>query len=186
MDKFCDFIFELGHLKRIQHEGWKFLGDKNSESVADHGLRAAQIGFILAKLEGYDNPFEICTLVIFHDINECRIGDIHKIGKRYTNSDDENAVSEQIKDLGDIGLEILDIWKKTAYKNSTAGIIAKDADLLEMAVTAREYIKKGYSDASEWIENISHELKTESAKKLLLEIKKANPNSWWRNLKKNI
>ena len=185
MKDFCDFIFELGHLKKIHHEGWKFLGDKFPESVADHVLRAAQIGFILAKLEGYNNPYEICTIAVFHDINECRIGDIHKIGKKYTDSDDEKAVTEQTKDLGEIGIDLLNIWKKTAYQNSTAGLIAKDADLLEMAVTAKEYIDRGYSDASEWIENISNELKTESAKKLLNEIKKANSNSWWKNLKKN-
>jgi len=55
-----NFIFELGQLRRIDHEGWKLIGIKHPETVAEHSLRAAQIGFILAELENLDNPFEIC------------------------------------------------------------------------------------------------------------------------------
>lgn len=63
-----NFIFELGQLKRIKHEGWRLIGVKFPESVADHCLRAAQIGYILAKMEKYENPFEVCSMVVFHDI----------------------------------------------------------------------------------------------------------------------
>ena len=186
MKKYVDFIFELGNLKRIQHEGWKYLGDKFPESVADHSLRAAQIGFILAGLENYKDPDEICSILVFHDINECRIGDIHKIAKKYTKAKDEEAVTDQIKDLGSIGKEILARWKNNAYQDTEAGIIAKDADLLEMAVTAKEYISRGYPDASDWIDNISKCLKTKSAINLLNEIIISNPNNWWKKLKKDL
>ncbi|HEC89736.1 MAG TPA: HD domain-containing protein, partial [Thermoplasmatales archaeon] len=73
----AQFLFELGVLRRIQREGWKLIGVKTPETVAEHSLRAAQIGYILAKLEGYPHPEIVSTMLIFHDIGECRIGDIH-------------------------------------------------------------------------------------------------------------
>lgn len=186
MKKYVDFIFELGNLKRIQHEGWKYLGDKFPESVADHSLRAAQIGFILACLENYKNPDEICSILVFHDMNECRIGDIHKIAKKYVIANDEEAVADQTKELGKIGAQILARWKNNAHQDSEAGIIAKDADLLEMAVTAKEYISRGYPEAYDWIDNISRCLKTKSAINFLQEIINSNPDNWWKNLKKEL
>ena len=183
MREICSFIFELGQLKRIKHEGWKLIGDTDPESVAEHSLRAAQIGFILAKLEGYENPTEVCSILVFHDIGECRTGDIHVIAKRYVTADEKKTVSEQLEKLGDIGKEIFDLRNKIEYSNSKAGIIAKDADLLEMAATAREYIEKGFSSAQNWIENITNKLKTQSAKELLKKLSYSNPNDWWNGLK---
>ena len=183
MREICSFIFELGQLKRIKHEGWKLIGDTDPESVAEHSLRAAQIGFILAKLEGYENPAEVCSILVFHDIGECRIGDIHVVAKRYVTSDEKRTVSEQLEKLGDIGKEIFDLWDKIEYSNSKAGIIAKDADLLEMAATAREYIEKGFGSAQNWIENITNKLKTQSAKELLKKLNYSNSNDWWNGLK---
>lgn len=49
LKKIITFIFELVQLRRIKHEGWRLVGIDNPESVAEHSLRAAQIGYILAK-----------------------------------------------------------------------------------------------------------------------------------------
>lgn len=183
--EFWNWVFELGQLKRINHEGWKLLGIKYPESVAEHNLRAAQIAFFLAKMENYSNPFEVCTLVIFHELEECRIGDIQKVARRYLKGFyEENAVKEQLEKLGEIGGEILSLWKKTKESNSKAALIAKDADLLEMAATAKELMEKGYVYAKDWIRNISLKIKTKSGKKLIKKLKKANSNEWWQGIKK--
>lgn len=179
-----NFIFELGQQKRIEHEGWRVAGIEVPDSVADHSLRAAQIAFILAKMENYENPCEICAIAVFHDIGECRIGDIHKIANRYVEADEEKAVKEQTQSLESTGKEIFNLWKQIEYKDTVAGKLAKDADLLEMAFMAKEYIAQGYSFAEDWIKNIEKTLHTESAKKLLTELKKSNPNDWWQGLKK--
>ncbi len=182
---FWNWVFELGQLKRIDHEGWKLLGIKNPESVAEHTLRAAQLAFVLAKMENYPNPFEVCTLVIFHELEECRIGDIHKVAKRYMKEyEEERAVEEQVEKLGEVGNEIFELWKKTKNLDSKAALIAKDADLLEIAATAKELMEKGYSYAKDWIKNVSLTLKTNSAKKLIKELEKVNSNEWWQGLKK--
>ena len=56
--------------------------------------------------------------------------------------------------------------------------------MLELAITAKENIEKGYSYAQDWINNISKALLTESGKKLLNELKNADSNKWWQGLKK--
>ena len=182
--KIINFIFELGQLKRVRHEGWKIIGINNPESVAEHSLRAAQIGFILARLEKYKEPSEVCSILVFHDIAECRIGDIHKIGNRYISVNEEKVVEEQTARLGNVGKEILGMYKQMERKNTKAGIIAKDADLLEQAITAKEYIEKGYGFAQDWINNVSKSVKTKSAVNLLKDLKKSNSNDWWQGLKK--
>ncbi|MCW1310140.1 MAG: hypothetical protein QXP04_05555, partial [Candidatus Nanoarchaeia archaeon] len=114
---------------------------------------------------------------------ECRTGDIQRIANRYIQLDDESAVKDQLKKL-DFGEEIFELWKQIKYKNTRAGIIAKDADLLEMAFTAKEYIERGHTFAQDWISNISKRLQTDSAKNLLAALEKSNSNDWWQGLKK--
>lgn len=184
MRDICDLIYELGQLRRIKHEGWKLSGVDSPESIAEHSLRAAQIGFILAKLEGHENPEKVCAILVFHDIDECRIGDIHKVANRYIESDEERAVMEQTEKLREIGRDIFHLWKQAEYKDTKAGVIAKDADLFEMAATAREYMERGFISTQDWIKNITKKLQTESAKKLLKLLNNSNPNEWWKGLKK--
>ncbi|MFA6918122.1 MAG: HD family hydrolase [Candidatus Gracilibacteria bacterium] len=179
-----NFFFELGQLRRIKHEGWRTIGIENPESVADHSLRAAQIGYFLAKLEKYKNPEEIVTMLVFHDMGECRIGDIHKIATRYVKADEKQAVKDQLAKLEKFRAEIYKLWESVEYHKNIPGKIAKDADLLEQAITAKEYIEKGYKYAQNWIDNISKNLETASSKKLIKELRKSNSNDWWQGIKK--
>jgi len=178
------FIFELSQLRKIKHEGWRLVGIDNPESVADHSLRAAQIGFLLAELEGYENPLEMCSILVFHDIEECRVGDIHKIANRYIKVDEEAVVKEQTEKLDEMGKKVFELWKKSEEITTRAGIIAKDADLLEQAFTAKEFMEKGYTFAQDWINNVSKKLQTKSAKDILVLLKEVNSNDWWQGLKK--
>ena len=123
-------------------------------------------------------------MLIFHDIGECRIGDIHRVANRYINSDEERAVKEQTEKLDKIGNEIFELWKHMENRDTNSGIIAKDADMLEQAITAKEYIEQGYKYAQDWINNISKGLKTESGKRLLEELKNSDSNRLWQGLKK--
>ncbi len=178
-----NFLFELGQLRRIKHEGYRMAGVENPLSVADHALRAAQIAFFLAKMEGFENPYEVVTMVVFHDIGECRVGDIHKVANRYVDADEEGAVKDQLKPLDD-GDEIFELWKQCENRSSIPGVIAKDADYLEKAVTAKEYVELGYKSAQNWIDNVKKHLQTSSAKALLDEMVKMESTDWWKNLKK--
>jgi len=178
------FFYEMGHLSRVKREGWRLLGIEDPESVADHSLRAAQIAWILAKLEGYANPNEVAAMMIFHDIGECRIGDLHKLANRYVSADEDRAVKEQTERLGSAGEDLFSLWHGVESRSTQAGIIAKDADLVELAVRAREYIERGYLDASEWFEAAKARVKTKSAKELIEQLPTVSSTSWWHGLKK--
>lgn len=179
-----NFIFELGQLRRIRHEGLRLAGVVNPESVASHALRAAQIGYLLAVMENYANPAEVATLLVWHDLEECRTGDLHKVANRYVKKDGLRAVIDQTEPLGQTGDAIKNLWQRVAERSDTAAIIAKDADYLEQAITAREYIEQGYQAAQNIIDNVAKALRTESARTLLNELPNVSPYEWWQGLKK--
>lgn len=179
-----DFLFEMGMLKRVSREGWKLIGIRTPESVSEHSLRAAQIGYILAIMEGYDNPEQICCMLVFHDIGESRIGDLHKVANRYTTADEKQVVNDQLRHLDEIGENIFSLWQQVETQENIAGKIAKDADLLELAVTACEYKQNGYHGSTDWLEKTTKRMQTTSGKQLLEALVQGDPNHWWQGLKK--
>lgn len=180
-------IFELGFLKRQKHTGWWLAGIKDPDSVGEHALRAAQIGYILAVMEGGVNPERVASILIMHDNPETRIGDHNKVTARYLGKNDgeESALKEQLA-----GLEIAVAEKWQEYfmefktRNTKEGIVAKDADWLETAFQAKEYLDLGYESTSDWINNVGKALETDSAKKLFEEMQKTKFTDWWQGLKK--
>jgi putative hydrolase of HD superfamily len=182
-DDFSRFFYELGMLRRVQREGWKLLGITQPESVSEHSLRAAQIAYVLACLEKHESPETVCTMLVFHDIGECRIGDVQKVANRYVDYDERSAVTDQLRPLGEIGEHILHVWDEIELQHSEIGVIAKDADLLELAITACEYEKQGFTAAEDWLQKTKKRLKTSSAKKLFESMIRTDPMSWWDGLK---
>lgn len=182
-----NFIFEINQLKRQKHSGWWLAGVKNPDTVAEHALRTAQIGYILAVMDGNANPEKVVSMLVIHDNGEARIGDQNKVSARYFSNGDEEAKAffDQIKNLGN---KIEQKWQKyfEEYNNrrTKEGIIAKDADWLEQAFQAKEYVDLGYTSAQDWINNVEKALETESAKKLFKEMKKTKFTDWWQGLKK--
>ena len=180
------YIFENGVLKSVKRSGWWLIGIKDCESVSEHVQRTILIGYILAKLEKA-NTEKVMIMCTFHDNHESRINDLHKVGHRYIDfrKAEELVKDEQLDILPEeVKKEVNELVNQIKGDKSNESIIARDADLLENAFTAKEYIEKGYKDAQNWISNIKKALKTESAKNILDEIEKMNPNSWWYNLKK--
>lgn len=186
MDVDVNFLFELGQLKRVKRSGWWTIGIENPESVAEHSFRAAALGYILAKMENV-NTEKTVLMCLFNDLHETRINDLHKVGHRYIDfkSAETKVFKEQMKLLPK---EMSDELTKNhmEFQNQTTkeGIVARDADLLECAIQAREYICKGNKNAKNWIDNIKKLLETESAKKIIEEIEKKDAYKFWEELKK--
>jgi putative hydrolase of HD superfamily len=185
MKELTNFLYETGQLQRFKRSGFSLIGVENLHTVAEHCQRAAIIGFFLAKLEKAD-PCKTTLMCLFNDIHETRISDINKVGHRYLNvkEAESKAHTDQLEPLGEPGKEVLDLMTEYQQQSSHEAEVARDADLLENALEAREYIKIGYADAQNWLDNINKVIKTESGKKLLKEIESTDPNDWWRTLKK--
>jgi len=80
-------------LKRIQRTGWAFFGD-GDESVAEHALRTAVIGYTLAKLRPGGDEARLVKMCLLHDLPETRIGDLNYVHKRYVKADEARAVND--------------------------------------------------------------------------------------------
>lgn len=182
-----NFLFEIGTLRNVARTGWSLaqIPLTNTENVAEHSLRVAQIAYILAKMEDYKNPYEVVTMAIFHDSHETRVYDPNKVMRRYVQISEVKAAEEQYKWLADINIDnkLENMWSQVNDKSTEAGIIVKDADYLECAISAVEYKELGYN-TNDWINNVGKALKTTSAKKLFAELKNVKPTNWWKGLKK--
>lgn len=175
----------FSEIKRLdeRRSGWKKI--EAIQSISSHVLRAAQIGYVLARLEEYENPFEVVTLIVFHDNDETRPGDNDPLAKKYVKIDKERVVHDQVQCLGAIGESIFELWLRVEKKSDQAALIAKDADYLEMAVTAHEINhRRGTKQAQAWIEDAKRLLTTKSGKELLSLIEASNPDEWWQEAEK--
>jgi putative hydrolase of HD superfamily len=192
MKKIVNYIFEMGVLRKEKHNGFKLMGVNDLHSVSEHALRAAQIGYLLTILENEKhnsnfNPERVCSMLVFHDNGEIRIGDFHKIASRYIDSREaeELAFKDQISNLPEEAkTSLLKYFKETEERNTKEGIIAKDADWLETAFSAKELYDLGNKLAIDWIDNVEKALETDSAKEIIKTMKTVRFTDWWVGLKK--
>lgn len=176
----ADYLFEIGTLKTLPRAGWLRVGIKNPESVADHSLRVAVIGLVLAALEGAD-PGRTAALCVLHDSPETRTGDITAVGRAYVTTWRPEAVA-----AAQTGGLPVDAAKRiqayiTEYEEAETpeARIAKDADKLESLLQAVEYRAQGY-DTEAWIETSITSLRTDAGKQLAQAINASDPAHWWK------
>lgn len=183
--KITNFLYEIGQLKRVKRSGWWLININDPENVAEHSQRTAVIGYFLARMEKADLK-KVVLMCLFNDVHEARLNDLHKVGHRYIDfrEAEKKAHQEQLEGLNGYGDELLELLTEFQKRETKEAQVARDADLLENALQAKEYIKVGYKDAQNWIDNIGKVIRTKSGKKLLGEIEKTDPNDWWKGLKK--
>lgn len=185
IENISKFILEMGVLKRTARTGWWPAGIKHPESIADHSFRTIITGYFLAKMENVDTD-KVVRMLLFHEMAEARIGDINKLGRNYIpESTEHEVVEDQLKELPDeVKSELKQLHTEFVRRKTKEAIVAKDADWLENAIQAKEYLDQGNHDAQNWIDNVRKSLKTESAKKILAEIESNKTNYWYFDKKK--
>jgi putative hydrolase of HD superfamily len=182
------FFSETAMGQRVKRSGFTLTGASESQSLGEHIYRAAQIGYVLAFLEGVD-PEKTVAIILFHDNGEFRIGDQHKVSARYVNKHDSEreAMVEQLDRLPeDLRNHLLEMYDDFDKRGTSEAVVAQDADWLENAISAKELLEQGYKGAQNWIDNVAAALETDSAKRVLDYIQKEDDftNSWWQGLKK--
>lgn len=186
MKDILNLIFEFGQLKRVKRSGWWAAGIKDPESVAEHTSRACFIGYLLSKLENVDSK-KVVLMLVLHDMPEARINDKDKIEARYIDGKigEKKAFEEQVENLpNDIQKEVLLLQNEFDECKTKEAIVAKDADYLECAIQAKEYLEIGYKKTEDWFNNVGKFLKTKSAKEIFALIKNSDSLDWWKGLKK--
>lgn len=171
-----DFLYEVGILARTPRSGFHFLGS-GEQSVAEHGNRAAYIGYVLAKLENV-NEAKVLKMCLFHDLSEARTSDLNYVHQKYAQADHDRAIKDIAGTL-EFGNDIEETLEEYEERKSKESIIAKDADNLEWIISLKEQVDIGNTRAEEWIPSAIKRLKTASAKKIALGIMKINSDHWW-------
>jgi len=179
------FLFELGQLKKTKRSGWWLAGIKDPETIAEHSFRSAIVARIIAEKEGADAD-KVTLMMLYHDVPESRINDLHKLGARYIDTDEsENrCIKEQVENLPDyLKDEILGLFMEMKERKTKEAKVARDADLIECALQAKEYLDTGYPECQDWLDNISKVLLTGTGKAMLKEISRTKAHTWWHGLK---
>lgn len=181
-----DFFAEAGLLKKVKRSGWWVAGIKDPESVADHCFRCAVIAYYLAHLEKVD-PYKTLTMALFNDIHESRINDLHKMGHYYIDFKvaEKKVFKDQIKRL-DVAVqsELSAFRREYDQQTSRESRLARDADILECLIQAKEYLQNGHSKAREFLNRAPAHLKSKSAQGMWNELKGWDSASWWQSLVK--
>ena len=181
-----NFFAEAGLLKRVKRSGWWVAGIKDPETVAEHCFRCAVIGYFLAHCEGVD-PFKVVTMTLFNDIHEARINDLHKMGHHYIDfrHAEQKAFADQIAGLERRVKGALQAMRKDYDRQlSRESIVARDADILECLVQAKEYVDNGYPVARTFFKRAPDCLKTATARKLWRQAVSRDSHAWWQNVVK--
>src|SRR5277367_6012931 len=181
-----NFFAEAGLLKRVKRSGWWVAGIENPETVAEHCFRCAVIGYYIAHCEGVD-PFRVVTMTLFNDIHEARINDLHKMGHYYIDfrEAEKRAFADQIADLDKKVKGALQAMRKDyELQLSKDSIVARDADILECLIQAKEYSDNGYPVAKTFFKRAPDYLKTKTAQKLWKQALLWDSHAWWQNVVK--
>jgi len=177
---------EIGLLKKIKRSGWWVAGIKDPESVAEHSFRCAMIGYYMAHLEKVD-PYRVVLMTLFNDIHESRINDLHKMGHYYIDfkEAEKKVFKDQIKDLPKpIAEELRSLRREYDQQRTKASVVARDADILECLLQAKEYYDEGHSKAKKFFKKAPGYLKTKTAKGIWRGIKQWDSSAWWENVVK--
>ena len=183
---FVNLFAEAGLLKKVKRSGWWVAGIRNPESVADHCFRCAIIGYHMAHLEGVD-PFKVLIMTLFNDIHESRINDLHKMGHYYIDfkAAEKRVFKDQIKSLaGQAKAEMEGLRREYDEQVTKESIVARDADILECLLQAKEYYEEGHTKAKKFFQKAPDHLKTKTAKMFWRNIRNWDSSKWWEDVVK--
>lgn len=173
----ADFLFEVGMLKRTPRTGFQFLGT-GKETVAEHSLRCAVIGYVLARMTAGIQTERVVYMCLMHDIAEARTGDLNYVNKKYVVAHEDAAVRDMTENLP-FGEEIRGFLAEFSEGVTLESKYARDADQLEIILQLKELGDLGNRYSQQWIDTAIKRLKTENAKRLARSILNTDFSSWW-------
>ena len=181
-----NFFAEAGLLKRIKRSGWWVAGIDDPETVAEHSFRTAIIAYYIAHVENVD-PYKAVTMALFNDIHEARINDLHKMGHYYIEfrHAEKKVFFDQVEYLdGRVKDALHKSREEYDRQESQESIVARDADILECLVQAKEYFENGHLTAKKFFQTAPGHLKTKTAQKLWKQVQTWDSHDWWQSVVK--
>ncbi len=144
------------------------------------------MAYYIAHCEGAD-VHRAMTMGLFNDIHEARINDLHKMGHYYIDfkAAEKKVFQDQVADLdANVKCEMNALRSEYDAQATKESIIARDADILECLIQAKEYYDNGYLKAKTFFRKAPDHLKTSTAKKLWRVIRNWDSSAWWTHVVK--
>src|SRR5919108_3445125 len=143
------FFQSVLQLKYIKRAGWASkVRVENPESVADHTYSMCAISMTLSDILGLDTE-RVVKMVILHDLAESITGDYlpGEIDKNEKVRKENKAMKTILHYVPkDLSSEYEGIWKEYLLGKTEISRLVHEVDKLEMALQARQYRIRGYSD----------------------------------------
>jgi len=179
----ANFVYEVGNLSKTPRSGLWLLGTGH-QSVAEHSLRCAFIGYSLCYLTPKVDLNKVVMLCLFHDLGESRTSDLNYLHQRYGRLAESRAIDE-LSHILPFGKEVKQIYDEVEAKanRTLEAKVAKDADNLEWLATMREEETKGNIKARTWAKITAKRMKTPAGKALAKVLLNTHPDKWWFNAK---
>lgn len=181
--KTFQLIQQAGTLMQMPRQHTKHLGN-TFDTVASHSFHVSVIAYCIARMEGLsqERANKSALMGLLHDLVEARTGDLDFVGKHYSQSNEEKAVIDQFSGTP-FSHDLINLIGEFEERESIESKCAKDADSLEQMYLEWTLSWQGNRLAQRWIDGDYKDrvpyMKTESAKKLALEMKGSNPQDWW-------
>jgi len=160
------------------------LGNNVPDTIASHCYQVSVIAYCVARMEGLDHEAGLKAMAMgtLHDLAEARTGDADFIAKNYLKIDETKAIHDQFAGLP-FGKDLHNVVDEYEQRESLEAKCAKDADSLAQLYIEWVLKWRGNKLAERWYQedyvNRVPFMRTESAKKLAMEMRDSNPHEWW-------
>ncbi len=180
MKRDLELLYEIGCFRFVPRMWVQFLGADFANNT-EHAFRVVWIALVLAKREGLTDTEKIMKMALIHDLAESRMGDTHYMSRMYNTRKYENLAMDDILKSTSLEKDLLVVWKEYSKRKSPESLVVKDADTLDVDFELLEQASRGNNLGTVWQKQrklVSKTIRTDSARKMWLDINKSNPHDW--------
>jgi putative hydrolase of HD superfamily len=163
-------------LKIEERRGWKRLGLKRVESVADHSLGLALLAMLESERRSYDVG-TVLKLALIHDLEEAITGDLTPQDKKLrggerVRSEKQRAITQLIKSLPTESQgSYQSLWTDLQRSRTKEARLVHELDKLEMALQASTYAKTvGHGRVRDFYRSAERGIKDPALRRLLRSV----------------
>jgi putative hydrolase of HD superfamily len=170
------FYARAAELKSLPRAGWLRCGIPTdaAESVADHSFGVALLALLLPALATPEEEVDrdrCVALALVHDIAESIVGDITPhdgVQAADKRAREQEAIRQLSETLGDE--QIMQLWEEFEAGVTPEARLARDLDVIEMAIQAKSYERRGLLTAEQaagFVDSASRRIGTPLGKEML-------------------